>query len=78
MRKQIRILLKSVIENKKRWKRNGTVSKNINLTATNRYIDTDNRRLVKTADALDKYDVNKGQLDNFFNNNCYRKMFLKN
>jgi hypothetical protein len=36
----------------------------VNLTATKRYIDIGNRRLVKTADAIDKYDVvNKGQLD---------------
>jgi hypothetical protein len=36
----------------------------LNLTATKRYIDIGNRRLVKTADAIDKYDVvNKGQLD---------------
>ncbi|KAH0821433.1 hypothetical protein GEV33_001358 [Tenebrio molitor] len=36
----------------------------VNLTATKRYIDIGNRRLVQTADAIDKYDVvNKGQLD---------------
>jgi hypothetical protein len=36
----------------------------VNITATKRYIDIGNRRLVKTADAIDKYDVvNKGQLD---------------
>jgi hypothetical protein len=36
----------------------------VNLTATKKYIDIGNRRLVKTADAIDKYDVvNKGQLD---------------
>jgi hypothetical protein len=36
----------------------------LNLTSTKRYIDIGNRRLVKTADAIDKYDVvNKGQLD---------------
>jgi hypothetical protein len=29
----------------------------VNLTATKRYIDIGNRRLVKTADAIDKYDV---------------------
>ncbi|CAH1379903.1 unnamed protein product, partial [Tenebrio molitor] len=35
-----------------------------NINATKRYIDIGNRRLVKTADAIDKYDVvNKGQLD---------------
>jgi hypothetical protein len=35
-----------------------------NLTATKRYIDIGNRRLVKTADAIHKDDVvNKGQLD---------------
>ncbi|RZC38939.1 hypothetical protein BDFB_011880, partial [Asbolus verrucosus] len=40
------------------------IKKNINLTATKRYIDIGNRRFVKTADAIDKYDVvNKGQLD---------------
>ncbi|KAJ3645857.1 hypothetical protein Zmor_023481 [Zophobas morio] len=37
-----------------------------NLTTTKRYIDIGNRRLVKTADAIDKYDVvNKGQLDTY-------------
>jgi hypothetical protein len=36
----------------------------VNITATKRYIDIGNRRLVKTANAIDKYDVvNKGQLD---------------
>ncbi|RZC38915.1 hypothetical protein BDFB_013834, partial [Asbolus verrucosus] len=36
----------------------------LNLTAAKRYIDIGNRRLVKTADATDKYDVvNKRQLD---------------
>jgi hypothetical protein len=46
---------------------------NINLTATNRYIDIGNRRLVKDVDAIDKYehDVNKGQLDKILQNNHY-------
>ncbi|EFA13568.1 hypothetical protein TcasGA2_TC008561 [Tribolium castaneum] len=36
----------------------------LNLTTTKRYIDIGNRRLVKTADAIDKHDVvNKKQLD---------------
>ncbi|EFA00272.1 hypothetical protein TcasGA2_TC003105 [Tribolium castaneum] len=36
----------------------------VNIIATKRYIDIGNRRIVKTADAIDKYDVvNKGQLD---------------
>ncbi|RZB66678.1 hypothetical protein BDFB_014843 [Asbolus verrucosus] len=36
----------------------------LNLTATKRYIDIGNRRLVKTVDAIDEYDVvNKKQLD---------------
>ncbi|KAJ3640083.1 hypothetical protein Zmor_003400 [Zophobas morio] len=41
----------------------------LNLTATRRYIDIGNRRLVKTANAIDKYDVvNKGQLDDTLTN----------
>ncbi|RZC43282.1 hypothetical protein BDFB_014343 [Asbolus verrucosus] len=40
-----------------------------NLTATKGYIDIGNRRLVKTANAIDKYDVvNKGQLDDALTN----------
>ncbi|RZC33189.1 hypothetical protein BDFB_014468, partial [Asbolus verrucosus] len=43
--------------------------KSLNLTATKRYIDIGNRKLVKTADTIDKYDVvNKGQLDDALTN----------
>ncbi|KAJ3661729.1 hypothetical protein Zmor_006116 [Zophobas morio] len=41
----------------------------LNLTTTRGYIDIGNRRLVKTANAIDKYDVvNKGQLDDTLTN----------
>ncbi|RZC38797.1 hypothetical protein BDFB_014444, partial [Asbolus verrucosus] len=45
--------------------RNNMIKKNsLNLTATKGYIDIGNRRLVKTANAIDKYDiVKKGKLD---------------